>query len=97
MPSATSFDQLDEEFFHVLYFEIMPLHFTQDSGGLLSSGGSPLFVHSIYSTHHEYLIATESRRRSQQPEECVVAAAVAVAVVAANWQLAEVRVRSSWR
>ena len=33
MPGATSFDQLDEEFFHVLYFEIMPLHFTQESGG----------------------------------------------------------------
>ena len=72
MPSATSFDQLDEELFHVLYFEIMPLHFTQDSGGLLSSGGSPLFVHSIYSTHHEYLIATESRRRSQQPRSVLL-------------------------
>ena len=52
MPSATSFDKLDEKFFHVLYFEIMPLHFTQESGGLKSrSSVDPLCLSALSTLH----------------------------------------------
>ena len=63
----------------------------------LESGEEILSVCPLYLLYTLWIFdSNKEQEKVTTTEECVVAA-VAVAGVAANWQLAEVRVRSSWR